>query len=656
MGDTRYDWRARGANMAQTIARESTQQTHAQGICAQLRMRAQVFAPWLLASALTFALFAWAFTRPARLFDGDSYYHLAAARLLAQHGFVAALPWARFSVLGEHYGDKELLFHLLLVPFVSAGGDLEQNGQLALACLCSALALTLAYLGSRALGRIGLGAAALVFLGSGSFLLRALRLRPELLALLLLLWLVWALAHERYLRALVLAVAFALAHTAFHSLLGLSLAWFVWLRVVEGRWHWRLPLCVWAGVLLGLAVHPRFPDNLTVFWLQNVEFFRHRAELDVGGEFQPYTTWNLFCLDGPWWLGLLTLICARSRRLQDCALAQRRMAGFCWIAGLSFAALFIQMGRFASSAMPFLSLALLFELAAQNYEICPRLALPGGRSLATAPVLALLLLLATLDASATAYANWHLSGSFDRGLSAELRQLAGRLPPGARVAATWADAEQYAFFAPEARYLNVLDPVFMAMARPAQHALWTRIVAGAEPDVPAALALGLDSDYLAFSAAGHTALAARLSSDPRLELLQHGRHFLFQVRPGRDRGFMQGWTPRASAAPLNDLSASGLAGYVDASSALAADGCAVLRHEQSLDAPSTRLFELASWGPSTLFVDGEQRVQLAAPGLAKLGEGVAFPLRLAAGDHRLVVRTCAHEGRAGFYLLDRGGM
>ncbi|HKC24160.1 MAG TPA: hypothetical protein VKF32_05430 [Thermoanaerobaculia bacterium] len=40
------------------------------------------------------------------------------ARAYAQGGMLHAFPWARFSLLTEGFGDKELAFHLLLAPFV----------------------------------------------------------------------------------------------------------------------------------------------------------------------------------------------------------------------------------------------------------------------------------------------------------------------------------------------------------------------------------------------------------------------------------------------------------------------------------------------------------------------------------------------------------
>ncbi|HKU37816.1 MAG TPA: hypothetical protein VJR89_06710, partial [Polyangiales bacterium] len=456
----------------------------------------------LLPAAALWAGFAWFFTRPARLFDADSYLHLALARTLATHGLVDQLSWARFSVLGEHYGDKELLFHVLLVPFVLLT-DPELGGKLALALLCAALALSLGELARRALGRVGWLVPIFVF-GSGSFALRTLRLRPELLALLVLLWVVWALGEHRYRLAAALSCAFALSHTAFHSLLGLSVLCFGWTRWVERRWDWPLLAAPAVGCTAGVLLHPQFPNNLRVFWVQNVELFRHRAELDVGEEFQPHTTLDLAQLDAWFWLALLVLVVARTPRASDSE-RLRRTAAFALIAALAFGGLFAQMGRFATLFIPFSALAVCYGLAARGLGVGARLALPAGRNAASGAVLAVLAAMSCANLGLTAFINWRLAGSFDPSARRELEVLAQHVPPGARVAANWNDAELYAFHAPHARYLNVFDPVFMATRDPDRYAVLRDVLSGALPDIPGAVRGALDSEYLAISS-GHQAL------------------------------------------------------------------------------------------------------------------------------------------------------
>jgi hypothetical protein len=680
----------------------------------------------LLSALGLFGVFSFFFTRPARLFDSDAYLHLALARTIGAHGFLDHLEWARFSTLGRVYGDKELLFHLLLVPFVKFG-DAEFGGKIALALLCTGLAWSLWELGSRALGRAAFLLPIFVF-GSGSFMLRALRLRPELLSVLLLIWVVWALAGRRYWTAAVLACAFSFAHTAFHSLLGLAGLFFMWQRWVERRWEWRLLAATAGGITAGVLAHPQFPRNLSVFWVQNVDFFRLRAGLDVGGEIQPHTLINLIQLDGLFWLGLTVLaVSAFAAKRQsgeaggdtqmvgyaerdDTTVANtvnetgvaarqgnsttvdasanaacdlggaRRMASFCWIATAAFGVLFVQMGRFSTFVIPFAALAVSFELCARGLglRLDGRLRLPGGRAVSNVLALSLLAALSCANGLAVAFVNWQIAGSFDPRLRRELDALALALLPGARVAANWNDAELYAFHMPHARFLNVYDPVFMAVGAPAQYAVWTEVMAGERPDIPAAIARELESEYLAFTVGSYPELERRLAGDPRATLLHRGRHALYRVQSRAD-GFVEGWTPSPSSVDarlVNPEVAPGAAfraetnqpvqqadptsrpdaqpsSYVDARAAIAADGCAVLIHDESVITTRARLFELAAWGPSVLWVDGQQRMQLPAANRARLGESPAVLIRLEPGPHQFKIRTCISDGQAGFYLLDR---
>ena len=54
------------------------------------------------------------------LHDTDAYFHLAIARLYAEQGLVDELPALRLSLMRDGYGDKEVLFHLLLAPLLKA--------------------------------------------------------------------------------------------------------------------------------------------------------------------------------------------------------------------------------------------------------------------------------------------------------------------------------------------------------------------------------------------------------------------------------------------------------------------------------------------------------------------------------------------------------
>lgn len=605
----------------------------------------------VLRSIVVFAGFARLFTWPARLYDSDAYLHLSLARTMAAHGFLDHLEWARFSTLGEAYGDKELLFHLLLVPFVKFGYA-ELGGQFALALTCTAIFISLWELGGQALGRRGILVPLLVF-GSGSFMLRAIRLRPELLAMLLLVWIVWAIAHRRYWTATALSFAFTFSHTAFHSLLGLALLFFAWQAWSERRWEWQILASTWSGVVLAVLLHPQLPRNLSVFWVQNVELFRLKGRLDHGPELSPHALDTLVQMDALFWLGLLALAAATARTRMSASDLRpsdpaRRMASFCWIATASFSVLFASMGRFATLVIPFAALAAAFELAARSSAATAmtedRLRLFGSRSLPAVPVLSVIAALSVANGLAIAFVNFRLGGSFDRGLRHELDELAQVLVPGSTVAANWDDAELYAFHAPHARYMNVYDPVFMAIGDPDRYWLWMALLAGEVPDTAGAIHDELQSEFVAVQAGSHPKLERRLANDPRVTLLHRGRHLLYRIAASDPR-IMSGWTFESGAAAPSPT------GYVDATAT--PEPCATFVRSETLSEPRTELIELAGWGPSALSLDGQPRLQLPAASLARLGEGAVVPLRIEAGDHRWSVQTCKHEGRAGFYVVTR---
>jgi len=56
--------------------------------------------------------------RPA-LPDPDSFYHAKMALMIRDNGFVHAFPWLQETTLRESYVDMHLLYHLILIPFVT---------------------------------------------------------------------------------------------------------------------------------------------------------------------------------------------------------------------------------------------------------------------------------------------------------------------------------------------------------------------------------------------------------------------------------------------------------------------------------------------------------------------------------------------------------
>jgi len=612
-------------------------------------------------------LFYLIYARLPVLYDADGYYHLAVARAYAERGIFHTLDWARFSVMHEGFGDKELLFHVVLIPFARLG-DPTAGGFMALAGFSALVAALLAGAGLWAIGAWGLAVPLLVFAGATDFSLRMVRLRPELLSLLLILVAI-SLASMHRLKTLgIVAVLYALGYTAFQTLLGLCVLFFVYELWVEHRAEWRLVLFPVLGIALALLLHPHFPTNLRVWFIQNVEFFLRPPPVDVGAEIQPRTTRDTLLLNLGWWLGLIVLWRSRVRR--SAPVEDRRLRDFTLLATAAFGLLYVLMYRFITYAVPLATLALVRSMQVSGERPGPRFHLPWRGEVPVALPLGLCMLCAvyTTGVGAERMAR-SASRTFQPSMRADWEAFASAMPDGARVIAPWAATEEFVFWAPRALYLNVLDPLFMIAQDPDAHRVYLDLFEGREPDVPLLARSRFDSAFYADD--GQYPLARRrLLRDPRVARLHEGITVLYQFVAGRNADFLLDWKvlpddaplppplsvlddptipsyPRAASEPERLLE-----GYVDGRR-LGRTSCMTLVRSEDVERLTRLDLEVAPYGSAEVFLDDALAARLPSGTAAVLGAGVVIPLVLEPGIHRLTIRTCPADSQLGFYALVR---
>lgn len=632
-----------------------------------------------VAFVATLGLSALFFGRLPVLYDTDSYYHLAIARAYAHFGIVDTLPWARLSLLHD-FADKEFLFHLLLAPF-AAGEDPAAGGRLALALWNAIIVALLVHLGQRVAGPWGPWVAVLAYAGSLPFLGRMIRLRPELLALVLILLAVECVGARRYRTLGAVALAFTLGYTAFHALLGLCGLWFLHHRWTHGRWEWPLALYPTLGCGLGLILHPHFPQNLVVWKVQSFDFFVGKGTLNVGREILPQTTADLLTQNLGWWVALvvLALIAVRSWRSSENAEASSPgdeplssaltvnsalTVDALWVAAVVFGGLYLLMQRFATYAIPLLLLAILGEAYRRStrFDFKLSVALTVALLLGAVPTVQLLRGISESGGPVSREDEWRAFGQ--------------SVPAGARVAAEWGSTHIYMFWAPQGLYLNVLDPIFMARPYPEAYGALRGIFENRESDIPLTLARDLASDHLALSHFHQPQeLLLRLAGDPRLESVYRGYTLLYRLAPEARAPFVVDWRvvpPGARLPPApdtwdtlspypleEDAEWRALEGFVDGRRVTdEPEPCLAVTHRMEVETPRTEIYELAAEGPTRLWHDDTLLfANEDSPG-AILGRGVMFPVELTSGSHRFTVLTCPHREdpeRLGFYLLSRAG-
>lgn len=598
------------------------------------------------------------------LYDADAYYHLAIARLYGEQGpFVEELPQLRFSAFRDGFGDKEALFHGLLVPFVGdADASAERamaGGGWALAFFNALLVAILAAFGHRALGRWGLLLPAGLILGSLELTWRLVRLRPEQLSLALLLLALAAAGQRRDRLVGVLAFVYTLSYTAFQAFLGLFGLIFLWSGWVRRDWRWRLPVFTAAGVVFGLVVHPQFPHQLEIWVQQNVTYFGAMKVVEVGSELRPNSTETVLFANLAWFLALGALLLASRRHQRAVSDETIRLADGFAIATAAFGGLYLLMSRFSTYFFVFAALWLLFELQRRRREVGGWVALPGRGRLPLALALALIAVIALPGAARELHRfQGRTATGPDQARLQDRDALSRLLPPAARVLAPHPQTGLYMLWAPTARFINALDPVPIYQHDPAIYRVYRDIFAGSEPDVPLMTATALDSDFLVYSVIeeDRRELNRRIAADPRLEPLH--RHFtgIYRLVKNRNRSFVRDWQVRlrdGSTTPYPLATATRAAafeGFVDAARVGAADAC--LRFERTLqvDDATVSEYELAPYGPAALWLDGSKIVETHGSLRAVLGEGLRVRLEPAPGPHLLTIETCPAAGRNGFYL------
>jgi hypothetical protein len=399
-------------------------------------------------------------------FDGDTGYHIAVGRYTLQHGILHEFPWTPFSWLGAHYADKELLLHLLLAPLSLLDPNLA--ARIAGACMGGAL-LSVLYVILRVerVERAGAWALLLLLL-SGAFTHRFVLVRPHVMSISLALLVLWSAARGRWALLALSCFAFPFAYTAWHLTLALAFIG-AGARLLGRAPQWWAPAPI-AGLCLALGVlsHPNFPENLSFFWIQNVEVlfqtaWSDRPGFELGGEFQPFSPMGLLRYGA---LPALALVAAlalqlRARRADPLALAASA-------AGLGMLVMTLQTQRFVEYFVPFSLLAALSSLGLA--------ALPGALRPAqlVVPVLGLSFV-------------WTASLG-----SAPLRMLAGRsiiyppdveeavqqlIPTGAQVFhCDWLTVGEAMLALPDRRFLFALDPVLFYRGDPVAYDLWFRLL------------------------------------------------------------------------------------------------------------------------------------------------------------------------------------
>ena len=248
--------------------------------------------PFLVVFLITFIFFTFfEFKSNMPLFSGeDSFYHVGMAKYILNHGISQTFPYLNFTILNAKFVDHQLLFHLLLIPFVKIFG--ENIGPKMMDILFITLSFSFLFLIFRhyKLKLSALYAIIILFIMPSDFYFRMAFIRVQGVALFLIVLSYFFLLKNYKIPLLITSFLFVWLYGG-SVFLPVLIAIYILSQVLTGeKINWQIALFGLAGFILGIIINPYFPKNISFLYSQIFQTGIN-AQSYSGGEWRPYDAW-----------------------------------------------------------------------------------------------------------------------------------------------------------------------------------------------------------------------------------------------------------------------------------------------------------------------------------------------------------------------------
>ena len=242
-----------------------------------------------ITSLFTSALIQFSFPR---ILGVDGYYHIKLAYLMRTEGIIDKFVWAAHSIWVNDFSDKEFLYHVLLIPFTYIN-NLELAAKISVVFF-SGIVLT-SFFTVLKLNNVRFPWFwTFSLLLSAGFVERLNYPRAHVLSIIAMIWFVNFLLRKNLVGIAIISVLYPVTYTAFHLPIAVSILFSLSTFFFTKKFDWKVPAISLISVLFGNLIHPNFPNNLYIFFVQNFmvpfHIFYDKSPLDLGLEFQAVTT------------------------------------------------------------------------------------------------------------------------------------------------------------------------------------------------------------------------------------------------------------------------------------------------------------------------------------------------------------------------------
>ena len=448
------------------------------------RIKRAKVTPFIIVFVASF-IFWGAIQLATTLGDPDAFYHAKMAVLMRHNLTFDTFPWMQFSTLRDNFTDHHFLYHVLLIPFVTALPPLL--GVKLATAIFNALMFTGIYYFLRKNHFKLPGLAFALMLTVTPFIFRLSLVKATPWALLLAFLGLHFIINKKFIRLLILTIIFVLSYGGWQLLILLAAVYAIvnilytcW-KSPRGERRLAPPLLalgtVLAGTIIGLVIHPYFPNNLSFYYQQFVQIglINLGKVIDVGNEWYPFPPTSLI-------LSLSIFIVPLLLSLLLHIINYRKISERSWFFAAMSILLFamtLKSRRYIEYAVPFSAIYILTignDLLSEIRNFKLRLSKKWHKFLYLGSLMLIAILMLTtlvlnysqmlVNLSALSLTRFEKAANF----------LQKRTPPGATIFhSNWDEWPELFYFNSNNNYIGGLDPTFSYLYNPGKYFEWKDI-------------------------------------------------------------------------------------------------------------------------------------------------------------------------------------